>query len=179
MNGWNEMMTMLSTSTKPSKKEGGLYLRLEKDGDRADVAFVGNDVKAAYVVYEENKFVPFVEGKHADKDKRFRVYANVYSFEAGETKLFGASLQFAEELKRANDAGNLWGGLWRLQRRGEGPRTIYTLEHLRSLTPTEGAKAQSASIFDLNSAVVQKYERVKPTAKRQDTYENDIGDIPF
>lgn len=178
MNGWNQMVTMLSAATN-AKKDGGLYVKLEKDGDRVDVAFVGNDVKAAYVVYEQNRFVPFVAGKHDEKDKRFRVYVNVYSFEAGETKLFGASQQFAEELTKANHTSNLWQGLWRLQRRGEGPRTIYTLDHLRNLTPTELAKAQGASIFDLDGAVLQKYERIRQIAKPKDSFADDMGDIPF
>jgi hypothetical protein len=150
-------------------EQGGAWLKLQNDGDRAVIVFLG-EPHPREVCFVDGKYVPFDEKQKATGQKAvLRVAFNVALFETREVKVLEQGVMFFKDLVRVRDKYGLGKWAFEVERHGaaKDPKTSYSILPERQLTADEQREFQALELQDLDKLYSGETEADEPL----DTYD--------
>jgi hypothetical protein len=118
---------------------GGAWLRLQNDGDKAVVVFLGPPLSRE-VCFVDGKYAPYDDAARAQGLKpTLRVALNVALYETREAKVLEQGVMFFKDLIRVRDKYGIDKWAFEIQRHGgpKDPKTTYSILPERQLSPEE------------------------------------------
>lgn len=124
---------------KKHEQNGGLWLKLAGDGDKAVVVFLG-EPHPREVCFTEGKYVEYDEkAKAAGLKPSLRVALNVALYDSKEVKVLEQGVMFFKDLVRVREKYGLEKWAFEIQRHGaaKDPKTTYSILPEHQLSPEE------------------------------------------
>jgi hypothetical protein len=172
------MWQQTAEMAKRHDQNAGRWLRLQSDGDRAVVVFLG-EPHPREVCFVDGKYVEFDEKLKAEGHKAsLRIAINVALLESGEVKVLELGVMFFKDLVRVKEKYGLEKWAFEVQRHGapKDPKTSYSILPEQALTPEQQAAFQSLEREDLaNLYAAEKSE--PPKFGSYDTKEPGVVDV--
>ena len=132
-------------------EQGGAWLKLSNDSDKAVVVFLG-EPHPREVCFVEGKYVLFDDKQKAAGQKSvLRVAFSVALYDSREVKVFEQGVMFFKDLVRVRDKYGLDKWAFEIERHGaaKDPKTSYSILPERQLTPVEQKEFQALETQDL------------------------------
>ena len=136
---------------KKHEQNGGLWLKLAGDGDKAVVVFLG-EPHPREVCFTEGKYVEYDEkAKAAGLKPSLRVALNVALYDSKEVKVLEQGVVFFKDLVRVREKYGLEKWAFEVQRHGaaKDPKTTYSILPEHPLSPEEMKAFQALPLQDL------------------------------
>lgn len=136
---------------KKHEASGGNWLKLQNDGDKAVVVFLGEPYPRE-VCFVDGKYVLFDDKLKAQGLKpSLRVALNVALYDTKEVKVLEQGVTFFKDLVRVRDKYGLQKWAFEIQRHGaaKDPKTTYSILPEHQLTPDEQRELQALKLLDL------------------------------
>jgi hypothetical protein len=161
------MWDVADEMAKRHDQAGGSWLRLQNDGDKAVVVFLGEPYPRE-VCFVDGKFEPFTdERKQQGHRAVLRITFNVALLETRELKILEQGVTFYKDLVKIRAKYGLDGWAFEIQRHGaaKDPRTQYTILPERQLAPEERQAFSKLPVKDLPSLyTAEKAEPERPNS---------------
>lgn len=146
--------TMWDRSEEMSKQHdqgSSTWLKLQSDGDKAVVVFLGEPYPR-FVVFQDGKYEPFTD-KHKGEGIKpsFRVALNVALYDTQEVKVLEQGQVFFKQLLQIRSKRSLAEWAFEVERHGaaKDPRTTYSILPEHKLTPAQQAEFSALPLNDL------------------------------
>lgn len=146
-NMWQQAEEM----AKKHEASGGAWLKLQNDGDKAVVVFLGEPY-AREVCFVDGKYVLFDEKLKAEGLKgSMRVALNAALYDSKEVKVFEQGVNFFKDLLRVREKYGLEKWAFEICRHGvaKDPKTSYSILPEHQLTPEQQKEFLSLRQQDL------------------------------
>lgn len=131
---------------------GGPWLRLQNDGDKAVVVFLG-DCYPREVMFIDGKYVPATKELEAAGHKpTMRTAFNVALVDSKEVKVIEQGVMFFKDVVRVRDKYGLTGACFEIKRHGapKDTKTHYSVMYERPLTPAEQKEFAALPLHDFD-----------------------------
>ncbi len=136
---------------KRHEASSGNWLKLQNDGDKAVVVFIG-EPHPREVCFVDGKYMPFDDKLKAQGLKpSLRIAFNVALYDSKETKVLEQGVTFFKDLVRVREKYGLDKWAFEIQRHGaaKDPKTSYSILPEHQLTPEQQKEFQSLKGQDL------------------------------
>jgi len=151
---------------KQHEQSGGDWLKLQNDGDKVVVVFLGQPFPRE-VCFVDGKFIPMTDALKAQGCKpALRVALNVAVFGSKEVKVLEQGVRFFKDLVRVRDKYTLEKWAFEVTRHGvaKDTNTTYSILPDQQLTAEQVQEYQSLKLIDL--------------AKLYDSVASEAGSVP-
>lgn len=149
------------------KASGGRFIRLENDGDKIVVCFLG-EIYTREVTWDddEERYVEAVPGASGRTSTRFSI--NAYDPARKEIRVFEQGVVcfkqiFSYEEKARNKDQKLDEKYYEIKREGSGKKTVYTVMYDREVPKDELAAIRVLKLLDLAEVVNESEDHDKPS----------------
>jgi hypothetical protein len=132
-------------------EQGGTWVKLAGDGDKAVVVFLGEPFPRE-VCFVDGKYLPFDDKLRAQGLKpSLRVAFNVAVYDTKEVKVLEQGVVFFKDLVRVREKYGLEKWAFEVQRHGaaKDPKTTYSILPEKQLTADEQREFQALPLHDL------------------------------
>jgi hypothetical protein len=136
---------------KQHEQNAGFWLKLQNDGDKAVVVFLGEPFPRE-VCFIDGKYVEFDEKLKAQGHKAsLRVALNVALFDTQEVKVLEQGIIFFKDLVRVKEKYGLDRWAFEVQRHGaaKDPKTSYSILPEHQVSPEQQKAFQALPLHDL------------------------------
>jgi hypothetical protein len=157
------MWQQTAEMAKRHDQNAGRWLRLQNDGDRAVIVFLG-EPHPREVCFVDGKYVEFDEKLKAEGHKAsLRIAINVALLETGDVKVLELGVMFFKDLVRVKEKYGLEKWAFEVQRHGapKDPKTSYSILPEQALTPEQQAAFQSLEREDLANLQKLNIQKIK------------------
>ena len=134
-----DMWKQTEDMAKQHEQGASAWLKLQNDGDKAVVVFLGEPYPRE-VCFVEGKYMPFDDALKAQGLKpTLRIALNVALFDSKEMKVLEQGVTFFKDLVRVRDKYTLEKWAFEVQRHGaaKDPKTTYSILPEHQLTPEQ------------------------------------------
>jgi len=162
---------------KKHDQSGSAWLKLQNDGDKAVVVFLGEPYP---------REVAFIDGRYVEVDEKLkaeghkaslRVALNVALFDTQEVKVLEQGVMFFKDLVRVRDKYGLEKWAFEVQRHGtaKDPKTTYSILPEHQLTPEQQRAYQALAQHDLRRLYAGEGSGNSAGASSLDTFDQKVN----
>jgi hypothetical protein len=147
----SSMWQQTEEMAKKHDQGGSLWLKLQNDGDKAVVVFLGEPFPRE-VCFADGKYLPFDDKLKAQGLKpSLRVALSVALYDSKEVKVLEQGVMFFKDLVRVREKYGLDKWAFEIQRHGaaKDPKTTYSILPEHQLTAEEQRAFQALPMHDL------------------------------
>lgn len=160
-NAWDQAASLADKHAS----QGGIFVRLENDGDKIVGAFCG-DPHPREVIWTGEGYEPYDEGNPAHKGKRAALKVAINFYVPGDgMKIYEGGTRWFQDLLKVRDKYGLDKWTFEVERKGAkgDPKTKYTLLPEDKIDAALRAQIDAAELHDLSSMMEDESDSTPTT----------------